>query len=158
MRRRRAAGGGRARAPKGLTSLAEAGAQGIRYVVDSDPYKQGRLTPVTHLPVVAPEQLQRRDPVDVLVLTALAYRDEIVAELRGPLGFRGTIAVVGYSLEAARSLGGRGSQEVQQRDDPGLGTKLVHVLADLVHVPVGDHDQVIDRRRREVLGRHDRDV
>ena len=83
---------------KGLTSLAEAGAQGIRYVVDSDPYKQGRLTPVTHLPVVAPEQLQR-DPVDVLVLTALAYRDEIVAELRGPLGFRGTIAVLGAPLE-----------------------------------------------------------
>jgi 2-polyprenyl-3-methyl-5-hydroxy-6-metoxy-1,4-benzoquinol methylase len=83
---------------KGLTSLAEAGAEGIRYVVDSDPYKQGRLTPVTHLPVVAPEELQR-DPVDVLVLTALAYRDEIVALLRGPLRFRGTIAVLGAPLE-----------------------------------------------------------
>jgi SAM-dependent methyltransferase len=83
---------------KGLASLAEAGAEGIRYVVDSDPHKQARLTPVTHLPVVAPEQL-RREPVDVLVLTALAYRDEIVAALRGPLGFRGTIAVLGARLE-----------------------------------------------------------
>jgi SAM-dependent methyltransferase len=83
---------------KGLASLAEAGAEGIRYVVDSDPHKQGRLTPVTHLPVVAPEQLQR-EPIDVLVLTALAYRDEIVAALRGPLGFRGMVAVLGAPLE-----------------------------------------------------------
>ena len=35
----------------------------------------------------------------MLVLTALAYRDEIVAELRGPLAFRGTIAVLGAPLE-----------------------------------------------------------
>jgi hypothetical protein len=83
---------------KGLASLAEAGAEGIRYVVDSDPHKQGRLTPVTHLPVVGPGQLQT-DPVDVLVLTALAYRDEIVEQLRGPLGFGGTIAVLGAPLE-----------------------------------------------------------
>ncbi len=83
---------------KGLTSLAEAGAEGIRYVVDSDPYKQGRLTPVTHLPVVAPERLTE-EPVDVVLLTALAYRDEVIAELRGPLGFEGTIAVLGSPLE-----------------------------------------------------------
>ena len=111
--------------------------------------------------MVAPEQLQRRDPVDVLVLTALAYRDEIVAELARTAGIpRDDDAVVErYSLEAARSLGGRGSQEVQQRDDPGLGTKLVHVLADLVHAARTEiADQAIDRRRREVLGRHDRDV
>jgi SAM-dependent methyltransferase len=83
---------------KGLTSLAAAGASGIRYVIDSDPYKQGRLTPATHLPVVGPDQLAS-DPVDVVILTALAYRDEIVAQLRGPLGFDGTIAVLGTPLE-----------------------------------------------------------
>ena len=83
---------------KGLTSMAEAGAEGVRYVVDSDPYKQGRLTPVTHLPVVGPEHLEA-EPVDVIILTALAYRDEIVGELRGPLGFGGTIAVLGDPVE-----------------------------------------------------------
>ncbi len=83
---------------KGLASLAAAGAEGLAYVVDSDPHKQGRLTPVTHLPVVAPERLLE-DPVDLVVLTALAYRDEIVAELRGRLRFRGTIAVLGSPLE-----------------------------------------------------------
>ncbi len=83
---------------KGLASLAAAGAEGFAYVIDSDPHKQGRLTPITHLPVVAPERL-REQPVDLVVLTALAYRDEIIAELRGPLGFRGTIAVLGTPLE-----------------------------------------------------------
>jgi SAM-dependent methyltransferase len=83
---------------KGLTSLAEAGADGIRYVIDSDPYKQGRLTPATHLPVVAPDHLDEH-PVDIIILTALAYRDEVVAQLRGPLGFTGTIAVLGAPLE-----------------------------------------------------------
>jgi hypothetical protein len=34
-----------------------------------------------------------------LVLTALAYRNEIVAELRGRLAFRGPIAVMGTRLE-----------------------------------------------------------
>lgn len=89
---------------KGLTSLAEAGADGIRYVVDSDPYKQGRLTPVTHLPVVAPRRLQE-DPVDVVLLTSLAYRDEVIAQLRGPLAFTGTIAVLGAPLELLESEG-----------------------------------------------------
>ncbi|HWI73012.1 MAG TPA: methyltransferase domain-containing protein [Baekduia sp.] len=83
---------------KGLTSLAEVGAPGLKYVIDSDPYKQGRLTPVTHLPVVAPEHLAA-EPVDVILLTALAYRDEIVAQLRGPLGFTGTIAILGAPVE-----------------------------------------------------------
>ncbi len=94
--------GGRAAAwgsgAKGLASLAAAGGEGLAYVVDSDPHKQGRLTPVTHLPVVAPERLLE-DPVDLVVLTALAYRDEIVADLRGRLRFRGTIAVLGSPLE-----------------------------------------------------------
>ena len=88
---------------KGLTSLAEAGAEGIRYVIDSDPYKQGRLTPVTHLPVVGPDRLVE-DPVDVVLLTALAYRDEVIAQLRGPLGFEGTIAVLGSPLELLESV------------------------------------------------------
>ncbi len=83
---------------KGLASLAAAGGEGLAYVIDSDPFKQGRLTPATHLPVVAPEHLLEA-PVDVILITALAYRDEIVERLRGPLGFRGTIAVLGSPLE-----------------------------------------------------------
>jgi SAM-dependent methyltransferase len=85
---------------KGLTSLAEAGVEpaDVCYVVDSDPYKQGRLTPATHLPVEAPERLLS-DPVDIVLITALAYRDEIVAQLRDTLGFTGDIAVLGTPVE-----------------------------------------------------------
>ena len=102
---------------KGLTSLAEAGAQGIRYVVDSDPYKQGRLTPVTHLPVVAPEQLER-DPVDV------------ITSPRWPTATRSSSSCAGRLASAGRSLcsaprsscsdpGGGSAQEVEHGDQPG---------------------------------------
>ena len=83
---------------KGLATLALAGGDGYRYVIDADPHKQGGYTPVSHLPVVPPERL-REEPVDVVVLTSLAYRDEVVRFLRGELAFGGTIAVLGPSLE-----------------------------------------------------------
>ena len=40
-----------------LTLLALARATNVAYVVDSAPFKQGRLTPATHLRVVAPAHL-----------------------------------------------------------------------------------------------------
>jgi hypothetical protein len=83
---------------KGLTTMAVAGVEDVAYVIDADPYKVGRFTPVSHLPVVAPSHLAA-DPVDAIVVTALAYRDEIVGALRGELGFGGTIAVLGPTLE-----------------------------------------------------------
>jgi SAM-dependent methyltransferase len=83
---------------KGLSVMAVARLEGIAYVIDSDPHKQGLYTPVGHLPVVPSDRL-REDPVDALVLTALAYRDEIVADLRGRLAFRGPIAAMGTRLE-----------------------------------------------------------
>ncbi len=82
---------------KGLASMSMARAQGLAYVIDSDPLKQGRYTPVSQLPVVPPSRLAE-DPVDVVLLTALAYRDEIIAQLRDKLGFRGEIAVLGPDL------------------------------------------------------------
>ena len=53
----------------------------IRYVVDSAPFKQGRFTPATHLPVVAPEALTS-DPVEAVVVMAASYSDEVVGILR----------------------------------------------------------------------------
>jgi SAM-dependent methyltransferase len=83
---------------KGLAAMSLAKVHGLAYVIDSDPLKQGRFTPVLHLPVVPPSSLTQ-DPVDVVVLTALAYRDEIVAQLRDTLGFRGEIVALGSDLE-----------------------------------------------------------
>lgn len=48
----------------------------LRYVVDSAPFKQGRYTPASHLPVVAPETLHH-DPVEALLIMAAGYSDEV---------------------------------------------------------------------------------
>jgi SAM-dependent methyltransferase len=53
----------------------------IRYVVDSAPFKQGKYTPATHLPIVAPETLNS-DPVDAVIVIAASYSDEVVRILR----------------------------------------------------------------------------
>ena len=53
----------------------------IRYVVDSAPFKQGRYTPATHLPIVAPEAL-RTDPVDAVIVMAASYSDEVARIVR----------------------------------------------------------------------------
>jgi len=86
---------------KGIAALAIAKTQDIAYVIDSDPYKQGLFTPVSHFLVVAPEHL-KRDPVDAIIITALAYRDEIIEQLRQTIGFQGEIVILGYDLEAAK--------------------------------------------------------
>jgi cyclopropane fatty-acyl-phospholipid synthase-like methyltransferase len=65
-----------------LAIIAMTGIAGkIRYVVDSAPFKQGKFTPATHLPVVAPDTL-RSIPVDAVIIMAGAYSDEVVGVLR----------------------------------------------------------------------------
>ncbi len=79
---------------KGIAALAAIPLPDVAYVIDSDPHKQGLFTPVSHLPVVAPHKLLE-DRVDVVLVTALAYRDEIVAQLRDELGFKGRVMILG---------------------------------------------------------------
>ena len=88
---------------KGVTVLAVAQVRGVAYVVDSDPHKQGRFTLVSHLPIFAPEKLLS-DPVDAVIITAMAYHDEILNELRGALGFRGSVALLGQRLQVIQDL------------------------------------------------------
>lgn len=83
---------------KGIATLAAADLTGVEFVIDSDPHKRGRFTPVSHLPVRPPETLAS-DPPDALVLTALAYRDEIIRDLRTRLRFAGEIAMLDRRLE-----------------------------------------------------------
>jgi SAM-dependent methyltransferase len=65
----------------------------IRYVVDSAPFKQGRYTPATHLPIVAPETLSE-GLVDGLIIIAGSYTDEVARSARERFGGRLKIAVV----------------------------------------------------------------
>jgi len=55
-----------------LTGLAE----NIRYVVDSAPFKQGKYTPATHIPILSPDALVS-DPVDAVIVMAASYSDEV---------------------------------------------------------------------------------
>jgi SAM-dependent methyltransferase len=82
-----------------ITMLAMRKSNGVEYVVDSADYKQGRFTPVSHLPIVGPEKL-RSNPVDVVIVFAPRYNDEIVGQLKHELQFKGTIALLrGSHLE-----------------------------------------------------------
>lgn len=76
-----------------ITLLAMVRTEGVEYVIDSAVYKQGRLTPVSHLPIVAPEHL-REHPVDTVLVFAPRYNDEIVAQLRDELRFGGKVALL----------------------------------------------------------------
>lgn len=48
----------------------------IKYVVDSATFKQGKFTPATHVPIVAPDALIS-DPVDAVIVMAASYSDEV---------------------------------------------------------------------------------
>lgn len=53
----------------------------IRYVVDSAPFKQGKYTPATHVPIVSPDAIDS-DPVDAVVVMAASYSDEVAKIIR----------------------------------------------------------------------------
>jgi SAM-dependent methyltransferase len=62
-----------------LLSFLEFGPDQLPYIVDRSPLKQGRFTPGTHIPVVAPEQLLIDQP-DYVLLLAWNFADEIVQQ------------------------------------------------------------------------------
>lgn len=53
----------------------------IRYVVDSAPFKQGKYTPASHLPIVSPQTLHT-EPVAAVIVMAASYSDEVARILR----------------------------------------------------------------------------
>ena len=62
-----------------LAAMALMGLHGkVRYVVDSAPFKQGRFTPATHLPIRPPDALDT-DPVDAILIIAAGFSDEVAS-------------------------------------------------------------------------------
>jgi len=55
------------------------GRETLDFVADRSTHKQGRLTPGTHLPIVAPEELAKRQPDHTLLLT-WNFADEILRQ------------------------------------------------------------------------------
>lgn len=72
-----------------LTGIADT----LRYVVDSAPFKQGRYTPATHVPIVAPEALHA-DPVDAVIVMAASYSDEVAGIIRRQFGQNLSVAIL----------------------------------------------------------------
>jgi len=72
-----------------LTGIADS----IRYVVDSASFKQGKYTPATHLPIVAPEALCK-DPVDAVIVIAGSYSDEVAGIIRKRFDLNMPVAVL----------------------------------------------------------------
>lgn len=51
----------------------------LDYTVDRSPYKQGKYTPGTHIPILAPEHLKRTKP-DYVFILPWNLRDEVMAQ------------------------------------------------------------------------------
>lgn len=68
---------------KGNTLIAtcDIDAKLIRYIVDRNPLKQGRLAPGSHIPIVGPQHLDS-DPVDILLILAWNIAAEVMEEQR----------------------------------------------------------------------------
>jgi SAM-dependent methyltransferase len=65
----------------------------IRYVIDSADFKQGKLTPATHIPIVHPDTLNS-DPPSAIIVMAAAYSEEIVNIIRRTYGNQFDVAVL----------------------------------------------------------------
>ncbi|MFH1800842.1 MAG: methyltransferase domain-containing protein [Candidatus Omnitrophota bacterium] len=75
---------------KGVLTLSMVDTGSVAYLIDLDPVKKDRYTPVSHLQVSSPDRLLR-EPVDTVIITALAYKDEIARDLRSRYAFKGKI-------------------------------------------------------------------
>lgn len=65
----------------------------IRYVIDSASFKQGKYTPVTHLPIVAPETLYS-EPIEAVIVMAASYSDEVAEIIRRRFGQSLQVAIL----------------------------------------------------------------
>ena len=63
-----------------LSSLCATG-KDIKYVIDSAPFKQGRLTPATGIPIVPPDILEK-DPPQSIIIAAGSYTGEIAEQIQ----------------------------------------------------------------------------
>ena len=57
----------------------------VSYIIDSAPFKQGRFAPASHLPIVPPDHFLE-NPVDVIMIVAPGYSDEIAGVIRTRFG------------------------------------------------------------------------
>ena len=75
-------------------------ADDICYVIDSAPFKQGKYTPASHLPILSPEILNS-EAADAIIVMAAGYSDEVVNIIKEKFNKNIQIAVLrDYGLES----------------------------------------------------------
>ena len=65
----------------------------VKYVIDSAPFKQGKYTPATHIPIVAPDVLNS-NPVEAIIVIAGSYSDEVAKIIRQKYNKKINIAIL----------------------------------------------------------------
>lgn len=67
---------------QGFTLCATTGLCGrLRYIIDSAPFKQGRIAPASHIPIVSPDYAAEH-PTEKIVIVAPGYTEEIAGMIR----------------------------------------------------------------------------
>ena len=106
------------------------GAETLEFVVDRSTVKQGRYTPGTHLPILAPEKVLELRP-DYLLLLTWNFADEILTQQQA---FRTRVGVSSFRSPSAESYELRRGQGT----DHDLGT-LDHREGDQLRLRRGRH-------------------
>jgi SAM-dependent methyltransferase len=71
----------------------------IKYVIDDAPFKQGKYTPASHLPIVAANKIYS-DPVNAIIVMGASYSCEIAAKIRRTFDKSINVAILrDYGLE-----------------------------------------------------------
>lgn len=71
---------------QGFTAVSTTGVQdGISYIIDSAPFKQGKFAPASHLPIVSPDHFFE-EPVDCILIIAPGYTREIAESILQKFG------------------------------------------------------------------------
>lgn len=71
---------------QGFTTVAATGVSDrFSYIIDSAPFKQGKFSPASHLPIVSPQYFHE-DPVDCILIIAPGYTEEISKTIRSEYG------------------------------------------------------------------------
>ncbi len=74
----------------------------IRYVIDSAPFKQGKCTPATGIPIFGPEKLLE-DPVCAIIIIAGGYSDEVARIIRQKFSRKMSVAILrDFGLEIVK--------------------------------------------------------
>jgi cyclopropane fatty-acyl-phospholipid synthase-like methyltransferase len=76
-----------------LTLLALGMIPDVAFIIDSAPYKQGKYSPVSHIPIVSPAHLES-EPAEVVLIIASRYESEIIEQIQNQVRFKGTLATL----------------------------------------------------------------